>query len=256
MTIDEIDEMIGGESKASPQDVSETDMIHGAMDLEDANVREVMRPLVDVVALKIPEATIAAALDLARATGYSRFPVFRRRIIEMTEYLDITPVLREGVYDGPLTPHVKPALIVPETMRIDRLLREFTEQHRQCALVVDEFGGVVGWVTREDVLEEIVGEIADKDTDTDPRWRLDEAGAYHVDARMDLDDLNEQIGSQLAKGDEYDTLGGWLYTLIGRIPRVGESVEADGVFATVTQMDGHRILVATIELLDEPRNGR
>ena len=255
MTLGEIVERLGHSELKGPFDDSERDMIEGAIDLQSSSVREVMRPLVDVVAIKIPEATIASTKQTARSTGYSRLPVFRHMIIEMTEYVDVTRILLENAPDdGDMDPYVQPALIVPETMRIDLLLRTFLDRREQCAIVVDEYGSATGWVTREDVLEEIVGDIADKHADEEPGWFRDDTGVCHVDARMDLDDLNEQIGVQLVKGDDFDTLGGWIYARIGRIPEEGETIESDGVRVGVRTMDHHRILRATLEPQDEHRN--
>jgi len=253
MTVGRLLEIIGEPEKRGTKSVSEREMIYGAIDLERSTAREVMRPLVDVVAVKAPESTVATVLDMVRATGYSRYPVFRNRIVKMTHYVDVNEMLRDGRLDGPLGPYLKPALIVPETMRIDVLLRTLTEHREHCAIVVDEFGGVAGWVTREDVLEEIVGDIADKDADEEPGWSRDAQGLYRVEARFDLDDLNAAIGSRLAKGDDFDTLGGWLYKHIGRVPQTGESVEADGARVRVEEMLGHQIVRATVELTGEPR---
>jgi len=250
MKVGEIYAMLGQAGEKRGLHEAEREMIESAIDLQATKAREVMRPLVDVIALKIPETTVAGALETARATGYSRFPVFRRRIIEMTHYVDIPSLLIAGVREGPLEPHARPALIVPETMIVGDLLREFTDKGEHCAIVVDEFGGVAGWVTREDVLKEIVGDIADKGADEAPRWTRDSEGVFHVQARMDLDDLNWEIESRLVKGDDYDTLGGWLYARLGRVPVPGDSIEDDGARVTVEQMDGHRILQASVRLLE------
>ncbi|MCX7045443.1 MAG: hemolysin family protein [Candidatus Sumerlaeota bacterium] len=256
MTAGQISAMLGESQQKGSLRFSEREMIEGAIDLQTSKAREIMRPLVDVIALKIPEATVETALETARRHGYSRYPVFRNRILEMTEYVSVREILRQGVAHGPIMPYVKPALIVPETMRIDVLLRAFLDQKEYSAVVVDEFGGAVGWVTREDILEEIVGDIADKRADEEPGWTRDEAGVYHVAARMDLDDLNWQIGSHLRKGDDYDTLGGWIYTRVGRVPHEGESMEADDATVTVEKMDGHRILLAAVKIAaaDAPPN--
>ncbi len=255
MSMGEIMEILSDTAEDDSHFWTERDMIEGAIDLEQSSVREVMRPLVDVVAVRETGATIAAVLDLARVYGYSRFPVYRGRVIDMTAYVDVPAILKDGREDGPLAPFIRPALIVPETMRIDVLLRQMTNRRKRCAIVVDEYGGSVGWVTREDVLEEIVGDIADKDADGEPGWTRDEDGRFLVDARMDLDDLNEAIGAQLAKGDNYDTLGGWLYRHIGYVPDVGETVEEDGVKVVVKTMDGHRIVTAELEL-EQPTDNR
>jgi len=246
ITIDELIEMIGRSEQRGSLEASERKMMQSAIDLEQGNAREAMQPLIDVAAVKVPEFSVAAAIELARQTGYSRFPVYRREIIKMNEYVDVATLLADADASGSLEFYLRRALVVPETMRIDVLLRTFTEARQQCAIVIDESGSSVGWVTREDVLEEIVGDIGDRDGDKDPECSLLDDGSCLADARIDLDDLNEKLDTHLMKGEDFDTLAGWLYSHIGRVPLVGEYEEEEGVLVTVLKMEDHRIVQASI----------
>lgn len=234
-------------SSAADQEATESRMIHGIFDLQKTRVREVMRPLVDLVAVRLPERT-GAVRRLARETGYSRLPVYRDRITNLVGYLDIYDILTSDLSDEkPVDDCVREAFYVPETKRLDDLLQELLHGHHKVAIVVDEYGGCSGWVTREDLLEEIVGEIEDEfDRAAEPIRRLDEQ-TYLVSAAIDIDDLNEQLGVRLPSA-EFDTLGGFVYSVFGRIPQVGDSFEDNGVRYEVTEMDNRRIVAVRITL--------
>jgi putative hemolysin len=230
-------------------ETSERRMIHGIFDLQETRVREVMRPLVDLVAVRLPE-RVDAVRALARRTGYSRFPVYPDRITNLSGYIDIYDILASDPPDSSLVDQYRrEAFYVPETKRLDDLLQELLQRHHKVAIVVDEYGGCSGWVTREDLIEEIVGEIEDEfDQASEPIRRVDE-GTYLVSAAIDLDDLNEQIGLRLASR-EFDTLGGFIHNALGRIPQVGDSFDEDGVRYDVAEMDGRRIV--TIRIARQP----
>jgi len=235
-----VESEIGGKPPGPAEEPSETRMIHGVFDLQRTRVREVMRPLVDLVALRLP-ARIAEIRSLARETGYSRFPVYRDRITNLIGYVDIYDILAAGAPDDdPAERYLREAFYVPETKRLDDLLQEMLHNHHKVAIVVDEYGGCSGWVTREDLLEEIVGEIEDEfDKATEPIRRLDDH-TYLVPAAINIDDLNEQLDLNLPSGT-FDTLGGFVYDKLGRIPKVGDSFDDAGVHYEVTQMKGRRI---------------
>lgn len=234
-------------SSVADQEATESRMIHGIFDLQKTRAREVMRPLVDLVAVGLPERA-GAVRDLARKTGYSRFPVYRDRITDLIGYLDIYDLLTSELSDEkPVAGYVREAFYVPETKRLDDLLQELLDGHHKVAIVVDEYGGCSGWVTREDLLEEIVGEIEDEfDKAAEPIRAVGEQ-TYLVLAAIDIDDLNEQLGLRLPS-DEFDTLGGFVYSTLGRIPKVGDSFEDAGVRYEVTEMDNRRIVSVRITL--------
>lgn len=249
--------LIVAESEAgSPpagKEPSETRMIHGIFDLQKTRAREVMRPLVDLVAIRAL-ARVGDLRQLARRTGYSRFPLYHERITDLVGYVDIYDVLvADPPDDAPIDPYVREAFYVPETKRLDDLLQEMLHEHHKVAIVVDEHGGCSGWVTREDLLEEIVGEIEDEfDRTSEPIRKIDEC-TYLVLAAMDVHDLDERLGVRLPPG-EYDTLGGFVYDALGRIPQVGDSFEKDGVRFEVAEMDERRIISVRITLRAAPSN--
>jgi putative hemolysin len=232
---------------AAREEISENRMLHGVFGLEKTLVREVMRPLVDLVVIHLPE-TIGVVRERVRQTGYSRFPVYRDRITNLAGYLDIYEILAaEPSDDQPADGFVREAFYVPETKRLHDLLQELLRGHHKVAIVVDEHGGCCGWVTREDVLEEIVGEIRDEFDEADDAIRQLDARTYVVSAAIHIDDLNERVALRLPPG-EFDTLGGFIYDTLGRIPLVGDSFEADGVRYEVAEMDNRRIVSVKIVL--------
>ena len=135
---------------------------------------------------------------------------------------------------------VRPAAFVPETKRVDDLLRELRDDAVHMAVVVDEYGAVTGLVTIEDVLEEIVGEIVDEHDDEEERIQLLPSGAIRVDAVLAVDDLDELLGTQLPDED-WDTVGGLVFGLLGHVPEEGESVELEGLRFTAERVQGRRV---------------
>jgi len=235
------------------EETTESRMIHGIFDLQKTRVREVMRPLVDLVVVHLPE-RVGAVRELARQSGYSRFPVYRDRIIALTGYLDIYDILAaEPADDQPADTYVREALYVPETKRLDDLLREMLHARHKVAIVVDEYGSCSGWVACEDLLEEIVGEIEDEFDETTEPIRPVADRTYLVSAAIHVDDLNEALDLHLPS-DELDTLGGFIYDRLGRIPQVGDAFEDEGIRYEVVAMDNRRIVSVRITLpaLDSP----
>lgn len=235
------------EAGAAPRETSERQMISGIFNLEKTRVREVMRPLVDLIVVHLPEHA-GAVHALARQTGYSRFPVYFDRITNLTGYLDLYDLLAADPPDKQsVDEFVREALYVPETKRLDALLPELLQGHHRVAIVVDEYGGCSGWVTREDLLEEIVGEIEDEfDEAAEPIRRRDDR-AWRVLGTVHIDDVNEKLGLRLPSS-EFDTLAGFVYDSLGRIPRVGDAFEENGVRYEVAEMDHRRIVAVTVTL--------
>jgi CBS domain containing-hemolysin-like protein len=227
------------------EETSETRMIHGIFDLEKTRAREVMRPLVDLVVVHLPE-HVGAVCELVRETGYSRFPVYRDRIINLTGYVDIYDILAaEPTDDQPVDRFVREAFYVPETKRLDELLQELLRGRHKVAIVVDEYGGCSGWVTREDLLEEIVGEIEDEFDEASEPIRREDESTWLVQAAVRIDDLNERLGLRLPSV-EFDTLAGFVCDTLGRVPQIGDSFEDNEVRYEVVQMDNRRIVSVRI----------
>jgi CBS domain containing-hemolysin-like protein len=211
-------------------------------------VEEVMVPLIKVAA--IPDTmTVAQALEEFRATPYARLPVYRRRIDNLIGVVHGFDLLGEEPSDRPIKPFIRPVQYVPEIKKIDRLLTEMQRSGTHLAVVVDEFGGATGIVSIEDLLEEIVGEIADEfDQEVSPFMELAE-GHYLIDARMEIGYLNETLHLELPTGD-YETLAGFLIDQLGEIPRPGEHLQFANLRFVVRQADARAI--KEVELFVQP----
>ena len=224
--------------------VSEAEMIDKIFDLGDTAVREVMVPLVDVAALP-DSATPDEAVRLIGERGFSRIPVFTDRVFNIVGVVTAMDLLRRGAAAADLRSLMRPATYAPETKRIDDLLREMQKARLQLAVVVDEYGGAVGIVTVEDIVEEVVGEIHDEhDRTPDTVERLPD-GSYRVAGRTGIDELNEALDWELPKGD-FETLAGLVLATLHRLPLVGEVLHVGRYTLTVLEADRRRILTVRI----------
>jgi putative hemolysin len=199
------------------EETDEEEIIYNILDLDDTMVREVMRPINTVVAIHLGAMTVAHVRDLARRTGYSRFPVYREGIVDLTGFVSIYDILNDPDDSRPLEAYVQPAYYVPEFMCVRALLREFRNRNLDAAVVVDEHGGSSGWVTREDVIEEIVGAVEDEFDDWRGQFEKCENGSYLVDGALHIDDVADQLDLEF-DAIEYDTLAGYLLMTLGHIP--------------------------------------
>ncbi|MFH0795117.1 MAG: hemolysin family protein, partial [bacterium] len=217
-------ESLFGTHETSPRALpSERTMVRSIIRLEKTKVREVMRPLIDLVTVRLPDSTYESVKTLARRTGFTRYPVYKDKVINLIGYLDIFDVITHEDSGRTLEDLVQEANYVPESKRLDDLLQEFLQRRNRVAIVVDEYGSCCGWVTREDLLEEIVGELEDE-FEAQPQLVVPEAdGSTLVDAIVNIDDLNDSVPIRLPR-DDYETLGGFIYSELGRIPTVGDQV--------------------------------
>lgn len=236
-----------GEADVTSQ---EAEMIDKIFDLGDTTVREVMVPLVDVAML--PEAaTPAEAIALVQARGFSRIPVYRERESTIVGVVAAMDLLRGGAEALTVAALMRPPYYVPETKRIDDLLREMQRGRLQMAIVVDEYGGSTGAVTLEDILEQIVGKIEDEHDRTPASVQRLPDGSYWVAARTHVDELNETLDWMLPAGD-YETIAGLVLATLHRIPRTGEEFQVGGYTMTVLEADGRRVVAVKIV---PPRGG-
>jgi CBS domain containing-hemolysin-like protein len=219
----------------------EREMIEGILLFGDTLVREVMVPRIDIAALEATS-SINEALDFALEQGHSRIPVYDEtidRVIGILYIRELLPLLRDGRLNATLRDHLRQVYFIPETMKVDALLRNLKTQKVHLAIVVDEYGGTAGLVTIEDLLEEIVGEIQDEYDVEEPLIQHPTRDTWIVDARVSVDDLNAETGLHLAT-EEGDSLGGLVYERLGTIPHVGDSVEVGDVTITVQSVQGLR----------------
>lgn len=228
--------------KSGPEvdlETQERKIIHRILQFSLRTVKEVMVPLIRVAA--IPDsATIAQALGEFQNTRFARLPVYQGRIDNLVGVLHGFDLLGEEPSGEPIKPFIRPVQYVPEIKKIDRLLAEMQRSGIHLALVVDEYGGAVGIVTIEDLLEEIVGEIADEfDQEVAPYKKLG-PGHYLVSARMEIGALNEALQLDLPPGD-YETLAGFLISQLGDLPRVGENIQVRNLRFVVRQADARAV---------------
>jgi putative hemolysin len=224
--------------------VSEAEMIDKIFDLGETAVREVMVPLVDVAALA-ETASGADAVRLIQERGFSRIPVFTDRVFNIVGVVTAMDLLRRGGPAQDLRALMRPATYVPETKRIDDLLREMQKNRVQLAVVVDEYGGAVGIVTVEDIVEQVVGEIRDEhDRTPDTVERLPD-GSYRVAGRAGVEEVNEALEWDLPKGD-FETVAGLVLATLHRIPLVGEVFRVRRFTITVLEADKRRVLTVRI----------
>ena len=217
------------------------DMIQGVEELSTTSVKEVMIPRIDVDFINI-ETDRSELLEKISDSGHSRFPVYKDSIDNVIGVLYVKDLIRCFSKEEPfeLEKIIRKAYFVPETKRIDSLLREFKRRHIHIAMAVDEYGGLSGIVCMEDIIEEIVGDIQDEfDNERDDIVSLGK-NIWLVDGRENLSDLNEEIGSTFPQ-EEFDTLGGFVLDLFGKIPVKYEKMTWNNYDFIIQDMDVHRI---------------
>jgi magnesium and cobalt transporter len=225
-------------------DADEQAMLEGVMAVSDTQVRDIMIPRAQMVVIE-RDADPREMLEIIVESGHSRFPVIGDGRDEVVGILLAKDLLRYFVEGGDdrfhLREYLRSAVFIPESKRLNVLLKEFRLSHNHMAIVVDEYGGVSGLLTIEDVLEEIVGEIDDEhDFEEDSMISPEGEGVYTVAGLTRIEDLNDQLGTRF-RDEDYDTVGGLIMHELGRMPRRGESLTVDGARLTVVKSDRRRI---------------
>jgi putative hemolysin len=216
-------------------------LLQSIVDFGDTLVREVMTPRPDIVAIR-DTATLGELRTLFREQEYSRFPVFKESLDNIAGFVFIKDLVALGETEDhrPITPLIRPAVVVPETKRVPELLKQFQRQQTQCAIVVDEYGGTAGLVTIEDLLEEIVGEIRDE-YDVEAETVVDEgAGRFVFSGKVNVDEVVQRLNVQIER-EGFETVGGYLMSHLGRVPAVGERFDVDGLSVEVLDAERRRI---------------
>ena len=218
-------------------------MIRGVFQLDKTIAREIMTPRVDMTTAELS----TPIEDVARVMlthGHSKIPVYKTNMdkIEGIAYsMDMLRIMSN--FDNSqieLANLLRPVLFIPESKTLEDLLTDFQEKHLQMAIVVDEYGGVSGLVTVEDIVEEIVGEIHDEFDRGAPRIKSIGKNQFHVDAGISIDDLKDQIGAPF-EGEGFDTLGGFVLHQLGKIPNAGDSLNYNGIHIHITSTSGRRL---------------
>jgi magnesium and cobalt exporter, CNNM family len=243
VTEEELKSMVDAGHEGGVLEGGERQMIYSIFELGDTLVREIMLPRIYINALEV-STPLSEAVDALIKSGHSRVPVYEETVDNIQGILyakDLLRVWRQGQLSDSLKSLLRPAIFVPEAKKVDELLEEMQAGHVHMAMVVDEYGGIAGLVTLEDIFEEIVGEIQDEYdlTEEAPYTQVGE-GEYIFQGKVDLRDFNEVMGSLLPT-EETETLGGFIYGQVGRVPASGESLQVGDINLTIEQVTGRRI---------------
>ncbi len=243
MTEDELKSWIQSED-SSDLEPEERRMIYEIFQFGETMAREIMVPRIDVLALDVKTTNLASAIEAFLSSGYSRLPFYDESIDNILGFLyakDLLHTLHLEEKNVNLRTLLRDPYFIPETKKADDLLAEMQEKRFHMAIVVDEYGGVSGVVTLEDIIEEIIGEIQDEYDDSEEElYEQISENEYIFLGRIDLDDFAEIMGMELPEGDA-DTLAGFLYEKLGRVPQGGEIVRENGLLLTIEQVSARRI---------------
>lgn len=223
-------------------------LIGAVFEFSEKNARGVMTPRTAIMAIPL-DATLDEALAIADEAGFSRYPVFEEsldNIKGMVHVKDLLRVLRNRPATFSMASVMRDVHAVPGSREVEEVLSDFKRLKEHMAIVLDEYGGTAGLVTMEDLLEELVGEILDEHDDTLATARSTTSGEILLPGQMEIGDVNAQYGLTVPE-DDYTTIGGYIFGLLGRLPRAGDAVSGAGATWTVREMDGRRI--ATVQLV-------
>ncbi|MBI2264729.1 MAG: HlyC/CorC family transporter [Armatimonadetes bacterium] len=256
LTDEEIRMLVSKGKEERELEEEEREMIESIFTFGETSVKEIMVPRIDMVCVQA-DIPISKVLDIAIARGYSRFPVYEETIYNVIGIIyvkDLLDLVKDKRFEEPIRPKLRPAYYVPSSKKVDDLLREMQKEKISMAIVVDEYGGTDGLVTTEDLIEEIVGEITDEHDQEAPAVKELEDGSFLVDAKMHIEDANHLLDLRLHDGEgEFETLGGYVYGLMGRVPTQGEQVESDDFTITVAKIERQRIAQVCIRKKGEPK---
>lgn len=241
VTEEEIRALVIAGEKQGLIEAEEKEMIDSIFEFDDTIVREVMIPRIDVAGVPA-EMDINHFVDWTIKLGHSRIPVYEGsldNIVGIVYVKDLLPFWGKN-NNFPVQQIMRPAYFTPESKKINDLLQEFQQLKIHMAVVLDEYGGTAGIVTFEDLLEEIVGDIQDEYDQEEEKIQPIDDRTIIADARTNLDEINERLNLELPE-EEFDTIGGFFYSLVGRVPKEGETVEFEDCVLTVCKVNGRRI---------------
>jgi len=225
-------------------DREEQEMIENVLELSDSTADEIMTPRTDIVALEV-NSNLQTVLETIANAGHTRVPVYQDNIdsiVGLVYAKDLLAEIGKDPADFKLRDKMRDVYFVPETKPLRALLHEFQNQKLHIAVVLDEYGGTAGIVTLEDILEELVGEIADEyeEASPEPIKKIDQ-NTIDVDARTYVDDLNDQFELNLPEDKDYDTVGGFVFSCLGYIPKTGESFDYENLKLTIASAEARKI---------------
>ncbi|MFH1862172.1 MAG: hemolysin family protein [bacterium] len=256
---DEIRTLVEVSEEHGALEQDEKELIKGIFEFSETSVKEIMVPRVDMVCLPIT-ASVQDLIHLVQEKGHSRIPIYQEHLDNIAGLIhvkDLLHYLQNGEIQVELASILRQAYFVPEGKKIDDLLREFQEEKFHMAIVVDEYGGTAGLVTLEDIIEEIVGEIQDEYDREVPLYQWLDENTLIADARINIEELNEILGEALIpEAEDYETLGGFIITQTGSLPRPKESLSFGNLHFVIEELSGKRIgkirVTRLLPQVDEP----
>lgn len=242
-SVEELKMIVSASAEGGAVEEEESEMLHAIFDLSALPVRQVMIPRTEIVGVEA-DTTLDQVVDLSVENPYTKFPVFEDdldQILGVVHVRDVMQALRDPERQNSTVRHLsREPIYIPESISVNKLLREFRDRRQHIAIVLDEFGGTAGLVTLEDLLEEIVGEVSDPFDTEIPEMETLPDGSLLVDGLSLIAEVNQQLGLELDDPD-YDTIAGYVLGRLGRIAKENDIVESDGVRLQVISMDGMRI---------------
>jgi len=245
LTEDEFKTVVDVGEEEGVLDQEEHRMVDGIIRLEETQASDVMTPRVDVTGIDLDD-SLAQNRKIARNVRFRYLPIFRGSLDSPEGFLDVPKYLLEVGND--MASATIPPFFVPETVPLDSLLQTFQKEHRRVAFVTDEFGGTAGLITRGDLLEEIAPDVDDEFRESKSSFKKLREDAWEIDANTSLEDINYELGLEL-EAEGADRIAGWFLANAERIPRPGETIEAQGCRVTVQRVRRNRILLVLLERL-------
>lgn len=248
MTAYEIQDIIKASEDDGLVNEEESDMICSIFSLRSTMVREIMVPRIDMACVSV-EASVREFLETILACGHSRIPVYQNSVDNVIGLLYAKDLLKYwGLPEDQIRIRtiMRPPFFIPETKNLEQLLQEFKSKHVHLAIVIDEYGGTSGLISIEDLLEQIVGDIQDEHDQEEALFSANDDGSLTADARMSIEDLEEYFGIEIER-DKFDTVGGLIFQLTGRITAIGDVVENGQLRISVLDADERKIKKVLIE---------
>jgi len=253
-SVEELKMLVSASAESGVVEAEESEMLHAVFDFGSLVVRQVMIPRTEIIAVEA-DAPLDEIIGLVTESTYTKFPVYDDsldQILGVVHVKDLFNALLEANHKTYTARNfVREALFVPDTISVSALLREFRDQRQHIAIAMDEYGGTSGLVTLEDLLEQIVGEVSDPFDAINPDFQYLPDGSILIDGLTLIDEVNQQLKLDLHDSD-YDTIAGYALGKFGRIPKLNEVTEGDGLRIRVAELDGLRIARLVLIRLDRP----
>lgn len=242
-SIEELKMIVTASAEGGVVEAEESEILHAVFDIGNLVVRQIMIPRTEIIAVEA-DTRLPEIITAATESTYTKFPVYEDNLDQILGIVHVKDLLiamqKPDCEDCTARTFLREAIFVPETVPVNAMLREFRDNRQHIAIVLDEFGGTAGLVTLEDLVEEIVGEVSDPFDALNPEIQTQADGSVLIEGLALIEEVNEELGLELKEPD-YDTIAGYMLGRLGRIPRLYDVIESDGLRLRVEEMDGMRI---------------